>query len=258
MSWIEITTPAVVLNTPHFEYVFGGITGTSIPLNEQGHPYHFEFVALKGMQFEVIHIGKNHIVQIRCPSYSENPLYLDERFCKLAQRKEPVSHPLNPKTILNHMEKRIGTPYVWGGNWAHGIPEMLLFYPPAKELDGKIKTYWQLQGLDCSGLLFEATDGETPRNTSHLLQFGRSLLPEEWVQPLDMILYPGHVLFVRDQTTIIESKFPFGVRVCSLKERIHELSQQRTFVRNWHSKLNRNGHFTIRRFVENHLFFPEK
>ena len=113
------------------------------------------------------------------------------------------------------------------GNWARGVPEMLAYYPPQPPLDKKIETLWTLQGLDCSGLLFEATNGATPRNTSQLLKFGRSLLPSEQLKPLDMIIYPGHVLFVRDENTIIESKSPFGVRICSLIQRVKELSQTR-------------------------------
>ncbi len=253
MSWIEITTPTPVLNTPHFNQVFGD----AIPLSPLGHPLQFEFVALKHMQFEVLdQIGTN-ILQISWPQYSASALYLDRRFCQdiahprkctqkiLSTLPNPLIHRgFSTKTILTHMESRLGTAYVWGGNWAQGIPEMLLYYPPTKPLSKQMQTLWTLKGLDCSGLLFEATHGATPRNTSHLLKFGRSLIPNEPLEPLDMIFYPGHVLFVRDQTTIIESKSPFGVRICPLNERLAEISRE------WGPHEDGNSHFTIRRFIK--------
>jgi hypothetical protein len=247
--WIEITTPTPVLNTSDFAAVFGGASGSSIPLNEFGHPHHFEFVALKHMQFEVLdQVGPN-IYQIRWPKYSESPLYLDQRFCRsiICHTQQHSNVFFSAQSILNHMENRVGTSYVWGGNWANGIPEMLVYYPPKKSLDGQMQTLWTLQGLDCSGLLFEATGGASPRNTTHLLQCGRSLSANEPLQPLDMIIYPGHVLFVRDQTTIIESKSPFGVRICPLEKRIYEISQHRKFISEWNSNIDGNSHFTIRR-----------
>ncbi len=246
MSWIEITTPVPVLNTPHFTKVFGD----AIPLNPLGHPEHFEFVALKHMQFKVLdQIGTN-ILQIHWPQYSANALYLDRRFCQdIAQPCPPIPKDFSRRTLLTHMESRLGTPYVWGGNWAKGIPEMLLYYPSTKPLSKQMQTLWTLEGLDCSGLLFEATHGATPRNTSHLLQFGRALIPNEPLEPLDMILYPGHVLFVRDQTTIIESKSPFGVRICPLNERLAEIAQDRRFIYEWGPQVDGGSHFTIRRFI---------
>jgi hypothetical protein len=235
-----------VLNTPHFTQVFGD----TIPLSPLGHPEHFEFVALKHMQFKVLdQIGTN-ILQIHWPQYSAAALYLDRRFCQDIDHPSPRSHKdFSTRALLTHMENRLGTPYVWGGNWAQGIPEMLLYYPPIKPLSKKMQTLWTLKGLDCSGLLFEATQGATPRNTSHLLRFGRSLIPNEPLEPLDMILYPGHVLFVRDQTTIIESKSPFGVRICPLNERLAEISQDRHHIYEWDSQVDGTSHFTIRRFI---------
>ena len=51
---VEISSPAPVLNTSDFSFAFGGNTGSEIPINHQGHPYCFEFVALKGMVFQVV------------------------------------------------------------------------------------------------------------------------------------------------------------------------------------------------------------
>jgi len=248
MSWIEITSAAPVLNTPNFSYVFGGDSGTSIPLDAFGHPQHFEFVALKKMRFKVVEEIGSYILQIQWPTYGNQPLYIDRRFCSPISRDSfPAPKKLSVHSILQHMETRVGTPYVWGGNWALGIPEMLLYYPPKKPLDSRMQTLWTFQGLDCSGLLFEATQGLTPRNTSHLLHVGRSLKTQEPLQPLDMIIYPGHVLFVRNETTIIESKSPFGVRICPLTQRMEEISAQRTLILDVNCTKLCNPFFTIRR-----------
>ena len=93
-----------------------------------------------------------------------------------------------------------------------------------------------MRGLDCSGLLFEATLGATPRNSSQLVLFGKSIslnYLQDTLRPLDMIVYPGHVLFVRDRNTIIESKSPFGVRTVPIGERMQELLESRSLVNNW-------------------------
>ncbi len=250
MYWIEVTTPTPVLNTPDFQSVFGGTSGNRIPLGSCGFPESFEFVALKHMRFEVLDQIGPHILQIQWPPYSVDPLYIDQRFCRPTVLSDsPSLTQFSATTILQHMESKVGTPYVWGGNWASGVPEMLIYYPPQKPLDKPTEILWTLKGLDCSGLLFEATAGTTPRNTSHLLQYGRSLSPSESLKPLDMIIYPGHVLFVRDKHTIIESKFPFGVRICPLKLRLDEISQTRNLVLGSYLPENKNSYFTIRRFI---------
>lgn len=250
MPWIEIQSPAPVLNTPDFAAVFGGIAGTSLPLNQKGHPFHYEFVALPGMRFEFIKEMSKYIIAIRWPAYSLHPLFIDHRFCQWTDiPPSELRLDLSPVALLAQMEKRLGTPYVWGGNFAEGVPAMLEYYPPRNSLDPRTSELWTFRGLDCSGLLFEASKGATPRNTSHLLQYGRSLLPQESLQPLDMILYPGHVLFVRDELTIIESKSPFGVRICSLEHRLEEITRERQFIRDWIPPIDPTTHFTFRRFI---------
>jgi cell wall-associated NlpC family hydrolase len=149
--------------------------------------------------------------------------------------------------ILERMERRIGTPYVWGGNWGAGIPELVEYYPPKGPLDLKTQQLWIFQGVDCSGLLYEATRGATPRNTDQLVYFGKTLNSKQ-LEPLDMIVYPGHVLFVLDSHTIIESRFSKGgVILCDLPTRMQELLETRTQVPEWKPDLNSSKHFVIRR-----------
>lgn len=251
---VEILTPAPVLNTPDFSSVFGGVSGDRIPLNKGGHPLHYEFVALKGMVFEIVERCSSFIFQVKHSCYPNHNLFLDARFfCPGIQESRPTLP--DKEIVLKKMADRIGTPYVWGGNWCAGIPELLKLYPPQKPLDQKTEILWTWKGLDCSGLLFEATGGATPRNTSELINFGKSLkishLKEESLinslQPLDMIVYPGHVLFVYDSQTIIESKSPFGVIYRNLKERLRELMRDRKLIDEWNPTLNPARHFLVRR-----------
>jgi hypothetical protein len=254
MKWILIERAAPVLNTPHFSDVFGGKDGRSLPLNQTGHPYPYEFVALPQSHFPIRRELPDSILEIEAKAYSSEPLYIDRRFGEIREKEPERMQKFLPSAdlILERMEKRIGTPYVWGGNWAEGIPEMLHYYPPKGPLDLRTKTLWTFQGLDCSGLLYEAAEGLTPRNSGQLIKFGRPLSTSNltnYLHPLDMIVYPGHVLFVRDLKTIIESKSPFGVRVCPIDERLDELSKERTLVDEWTPVTDRDRSFIIRRFI---------
>jgi hypothetical protein len=131
MHWIEITSPCPVLNTPDFKAVF---SGASLPLNEKGHPHHFEFVALPGMRFFVEGAASTHILQIQWPEYGAIKLYIDKRLTKQVFGKgSEKKTPLSAQTLLQKMERRIGVSYVWGGNWADGVREMVALYPPSSK-----------------------------------------------------------------------------------------------------------------------------
>lgn len=249
MKWVEVLVPTPVLNTPDFQSIFGGKSGLDIPRNQDGHPEAYEFVALPGMFFSLRAHLDFHILQVESSSYASTPIYIDARFCQIRENMSESPRPLpTASVLLNRMERRLGTPYVWGGNWAEGVLQLLEYYKPKGTLDPRIEELWLFRGLDCSGLLFEASMGSTPRNTSELILFGHSLKTDSLL-PMDMIIYPGHVLFVRDQETIIESKSPFGVRIQPLQKRLDELLAEKAFVRNWETeRFDPKKSFTIRRF----------
>jgi len=106
---------------------------------------------------------------------------------------------------------------VWGGNDPYGISKMLQIYPPAAEIHALKRQQWQLEGVDCSGLIYSATSGYTPRNTSWLVDYGTSLdiagknlnqiIP--MLEPLDIIVWRGHMLVVYSETETIESAVSF-------------------------------------------------
>jgi hypothetical protein len=239
---LQLVKPAPLLNTPEFLRVFSGKS----PLIA-----HFECVGPPGTVLDVVR-EEGNVLEVRWKFYSDQPLYVDKRFGSMGHFA-PLRKKMIPtsEVLLERMERRVGAAYVWGGNWAAGIPEMLEYYPPRDSLDSRALELWTLKGLDCSGLLFEASEGTTPRNTSQLIHFGRSVAKEEalngW-KPMDMILYPGHVLFVRDEKTIIESKSPFGVRICPLQTRLEELLAERSWVDEWTLGLDPARAFMVRRF----------
>ena len=108
---------------------------------------------------------------------------------------------------------------MWGGNYADGISKMLEYYPPKENVSENIKDLWKLRGLDCSGLLYQATDGCTLRNTSSLTTIGNVVEIKDksaseitnLVLPLDLIVWNGHVVIVLDKETTIESTPAYGV-----------------------------------------------
>ena len=213
IMWIEICSPAPILNTPNFSSVFGGENGSEIPLNPKGQPHHFEFVALEGMAFQVEEMIPTHnatIYRVLCPFYSRSSaLYLDSRFAKPGTNVIPQTLPPS-KIIITKMTALLGSPYVWGGNWSAGIPEMLSYYPAKGPINDRTRTLWTLRGVDCSGLLFEASHGATPRNTAQLLHFGTPVEIGAKLKSLDMILCPGHVVFILDEKRTIEKNFRLG------------------------------------------------
>ena len=133
---------------------------------------------------------------------------------------------------------------------------MLHFYPPQKALDEETLALWTMKGVDCSGLLYEASGGSTPRNTEGLLHFGEALpvvgkSPDQIVKllkPMDMVVWPGHIWFAFDEQNSIESKSPYGVIQRPLLERMKETCFERKASNQWTEQLDPNCHFVIRRF----------
>ena len=168
------------------------------------------------------------------------------------------------KTVIASLLAAQGSRYVWGGNLRGGIPELLSFFPPQQpqHLSPHEKDLWQLRGVDCSGLLYEATGGFTPRNTSALVAFGKAvpiagLAAEEIVrrmEPLDLIAWQGHVMIVLDRQRVIESRLDCtgkldGVRVTPLLTALTTIMQGKTPVDDYQSAAARGVKgFVVRRW----------
>ena len=238
-SFLKVINPAPILNTKNFNSVFGGKNKRDLKTDEKGHIRALEFIALKDMIFEIIEkTDFPYIYKIKCDFYKNNyyeksELYIDSRFTTFIKDQKEISlkYILDKKKILKNLLSYLGREYLWGGNFSKGIKTLSKYYPAAKSLQQKEKDKWILKGVDCSGILFEATNGYTPRNTSELLNykepvFIKDLKPDQIaknVKPLDIIVFKGHDVIVLDSNYTIESSENFGVIKTPLIERLNEI-----------------------------------
>jgi cell wall-associated NlpC family hydrolase len=227
------TTPAPVLNTPDFKKYFSG----KVKLDPCKGVRPVEFVALPGTMFRIEGETKSDGVTIYRVSTNDYPYpsktgyYADSRFLKEvtgAPKERPRSLP-EISVVQQRLLAAVGEPYVWGGDVKDGVPLLRELYPGGDPL----------AGLDCSGLLYQATDGFTPRNTSALTSFGEAvpvagLSPETIagkLKPLDLIAWKGHVMIVLDGDSIIQSTMGCqsvgGVHITPLQETVRRLMARR-------------------------------
>ena len=267
------TEPTVVLNTPDFSSVFGGINGKTLKLDKSGLIREVEFVALPGTIFkveDVIKNGNKTIYKVTTTDYpypTKKGYYIDKRFVGSASYKPPgiIKRLPGKERIVQNLLSARGSIYIWGGNWREGLPQMLEWYPPSGTLKPLTKKKWILKGVDCSGLLYEATDGVTPRNTSSLITYGEALKIKgesanqiiRKVRPLDLIVWQGHVIIVLDKERVIESRLDYdkkrkgnqgGVRVRALKEVLDDTLKERVPVDDYSDKASGRKKFVIRRW----------
>lgn len=249
-------TPTPVLNVGNFTEIFGKET---LPLDKTGLLRPVEMIALPKTKFEILNQVNDWIAEVKTLDYPCRPLFVDTRFLTPCLPNIPERQKILPprEKILTHLQNSLGLPYIWGGNWGKGIPEILSFYH-SSPIDPKMHAQWILQGLDCSGLLYEATQGYTPRNTSDLLHFGNPILIENKqiktivaeLLPLDLIIWKGHVIIVFDDNQVIESvQGRHGVVLTDLKTRLEQIlfQEKRTPRNSWIEHNIRS--FVIRRFL---------
>jgi hypothetical protein len=229
MKFAIATKPTPLLNTPDFHSVFK----FPLPLDDQGLLKPIETVLLPGTPLTLLRQCSHQIFQVATPAYPARSLYADRRFLSLQSSFSPLGKLSSPSAsvILERMVRLVGTRYIWGGNWHQGIPDLLDYYPPSASLDPISQATWTLTGVDCSGLLYEATEGFTPRNTVQLVHFG---VPAQGFAPLDLIVWPGHVIVMLDSENCIESScLKGGVVVTPLQQRLHEIKAHPYVVRRW-------------------------
>jgi cell wall-associated NlpC family hydrolase len=264
--------PTPVLNTPDFRSVFGGKDGNTLATDSCGQIRALEFIALPGTPFriEAVLDGTEFpVYRVRTDDYpypSRTGYYIDSRFVNTSETPvQPRPRKLPSRnTILARLSSAVGTAYVWGSNRRDGVTETMAFFPPPSgyRLETLTRDRWTLRGLDCSGLLYEATDGYTPRNTSSLVDYGVPVpiagQDEDGIagrmRPLDLIVWKGHVMIVYDRNRIIESRLDCGgknggVAFRGLRETLRELLQSRSPLDSWtDGKVNGKKGFVIRRW----------
>ncbi len=247
--------PTPVLNTPDFSFVFGNKDGRTLHLDDAGLIREVEFIALPGTIFTIVKTINRRtttlyqITTIDYPYPTKKGYFIDSRFVQTTDHLPPrrlIRLP-DKQVIISRLLSAEGSRYIWGGNVKDGIPQLLSFYPPHSPLHPDIEDQWMLKGVDCSGLLYEATQGYTPRNTGSLITFGkpvsianlRSSQIINAVEPLDIIVWEGHVIIVLDRDRAIESRLDYdtqrggdqgGVRIRNLKEVLDKTMKERVPV----------------------------
>ncbi len=255
--------PTPVLNSPNFEAVFGGADGKTLKTDTEGLIRDIEYVAIKGSVFEILDEtdkGNHKILHVKSDTYNYGrELYIDNRFVKIRNEKpsEPEKKLPSKKEICSFLDKAVGSKYIWGGNCIAGIGKMLDYYKPSGSISDETLTKWELKGCDCSGLMYEATNGYTERNTSKLIYEGEPVLIEGMtaeeianiLKPLDMIVWVGHVIYVYDEITAIQSALSKGgVVKTDLVETLKHLMEKRTPVNDYDSATGER--FVVRRWYK--------
>ncbi|MCH9612172.1 MAG: hypothetical protein S4CHLAM102_06560 [Chlamydiia bacterium] len=233
MPLVEVIRPTPIYNTSDTNRIYYG-KENSLNFDDQNLVREIEYVALRGERFFLD--PKNPVpshpslVQVQIPHYPSNVLlYVDS--ADLTLTDQPIiPRPLPPASLIrSRLEAYAEVPYVWGGNYAKGIPQLLERYPPRDRLVPWVEAAHTLAGVDCSGLLYEVTDGATPRNTSMMFTFGMAI--DKPTRPLDLILMDGHVIVLLDERTTIESFDQAGGIVRrSLVERLDEVADKKRLV----------------------------
>ncbi len=264
-------TAAPVLNSPAFDSVFGGHDNRTLKVDRCGQVREMEFIALPGTSFKLlgeIRVKGATIFRVETDDYpapAGKALYMDSRFVDQRDEKPPPRTRILPSKdeIIASMKAAIGSPYVWGGNVREGVDELARIFYRGLSPD-KISGNLILAGLDCSGLLYQATRGWTPRNTSELISFGKGIAIAgrtagelaQLLEPLDLIVWNGHVIIVLDRETAIESRLKCdmpgrgGVMTTPLRERLAEIMGTRRPADTWPAGEKRQDVFVVRRWFK--------
>jgi len=237
------------LPTPIFNTEKSPFSAKPLALDAQKRIMALETIAFPGTKFSVKKELGTGIWQVETSEYpSEDPIYVDRRFLQSMEEEPAERARVLPgiAAICQKMKSLLGMRYFWGGSWPEGIPEMFDLYDQSEiSLDAACR------GVDCSGLLYWAANGCTPRNTGAMTAIGQNIdisaMPAEAVQklaePLDIMVWRGHVVIVLDSDTVIESRIGDGVFTspfCQRLEEVRKLTKEREkqlFYRRWHPEI---------------------
>ena len=179
------------------------ITLKNTPLFSQNE---LEMVLLPGSVVTIVS-KKENILEVTTEEYrSVKQLYIEQAFVKELNEKPPERKRIPPtaKQMLDRLHNFPKLPYLWGGN-------VLTPFEHNQQT---------LHGVDCSGLLYHITNGVTPRNTSDIYITYPQITT---LKPLDLIVWPGHVMIVLTPDKIIESRKQSGIILSPLTERLREV-----------------------------------
>ena len=209
----------------------------------------FVFYEVRTNEFD----GKNN---------ATHSFYIDSRFVEVTEThpKDIVPKLPSSEQILLNMHNALGSAYIRWWTRYQWVPELNYYFPSEVQLSAGQLKQKTLKWVDCSWLLYQATNGYTPRNSHWLLTYWNAV-EIEWntidqiikkLRPLDLIVWAGHVIIVYDANNVIESRwypwFKGGVMMTKTKTRLQEIFETRKPVNNWsESKLPNAGKFVVRR-----------
>ncbi len=269
--------PTPLLNSPNFPAVFGGRNGKTVKVDKVGLCREVEVVILPGGPFTIdgtCEVKGRTVYRVTTPDYpypNKKGYYVDGECLTIVETEPPAraKRLRHPTFIRYKLKSSLDSVYLWGGNWTSGIPEFTHFYPPKGPIYGHNRKSWILRGVDCSGLIYEATDGWTPRNASSLIRYGKAVpitgkTAEEIcasVKPLDILGWRTHVMIFLDQENIIQSRVDYdydtpgnqgGVRIQKAVDYVKRLLKSYDPVDDYDDEVpeGRNK-FVIRRWYEN-------
>lgn len=189
-------TDAPLLNTPEWENIFGGNSGSELQYDRFGEIDQLILVAPKGtlltLQRQIrkkLKSGAETIYyKVGTDLYSENEaLWIDGRFLDLQDVRPLIVAPsggqeepatISATTMISRLRGFVSLPYTWHGASETGIPELFLWYPMAKPLSERMKNDWILKGFDSIGLLFRASNFKTPLGFSRFTILGEAVFPD--------------------------------------------------------------------------------
>ena len=239
MITIEIKELTIGINSPSFLNLF--ISSQTI-LDKRGHPRAFEITLLPGMVGEIIDEPLDgDTFLIRFPFYP-SPVYVLKNHVSFTKGLYEANF-LNLDEQLNRLKSCLGRAYLWGGNHL-GKTQFFKKHFNLEKKTIREERAIELDGIDCSGLLFYATNFKTPRNTKDLQTYGESVKDIAYIRPLDLILTKGHVMIVLDNSRVIQSKQNRGVFVSSLRVELFKLFRKKIFK----EKVMDESEFSIRRY----------
>ncbi len=244
--------PTPILYDSDFKAQFGWKDGNSLNFDDYWEIDAVEHVAVSGTVFEVIKKVSDDVYQVTTKEYPvTNDTFVHGSFLTQVQREkhnDRVKNLPSEEKMIEMLRSIVGVDYVWGWNAPEWIPKLLEVFPPKSEISETKKSQWKLTWVDCSGLLYWISNGNTPRNTSWLVKHGERLdiawktLEEitPMLKPLDVIVWRGHMLIVLDEENTVESAVSYTdksltpwVQIRKIEDSLWEVMSKRTPVSNY-------------------------
>lgn len=177
-----------LLNTPEWDQIFGGDSGSEPKYDQYGEIDELVFVAAPGTELSLqrqvrknTRIGTDTIYyKVTTPVYKgDEELWVDGRFLNLTEvRPQMPDASVNNAHVISRLRSYESLPFTWHGSSADGAPELLEYYPPAEEISLRTKNDWILKGFDSLGMIYRASEGQTPLDYKSLARFGESVFAD--------------------------------------------------------------------------------